>query len=309
MKKADAVNNWKKSIILGENKGSIKLEDLARGMNLESEAAVIFLKQIFPFDTGLKIYQKDSEYWVDFQNKDVEYMLPLSPGEWIYLHQLLSKQNEECEAGLKLKQKLQEEGPIKIVMELLNQIELWDREFSGFNQEILKKLELAIADKHLLHLTTNENKTWSLSPCKILHLEGSLTLIAEDAEDHCLLVVPIKKIKNFDIIESDHLIKVSAFEIEEFITAIRSMGEKETRLILKIHDPQSINLFPDYHFLGKPCMITNPAGDLIWAAYVEPCESLYDWLTTLGNKVEILDPISFKEEYLTYCEEKLRKVA
>jgi hypothetical protein len=56
-------------------------------------------------------------------------------------------------------------------------------------------------------------------------------------------------------------------------------------------------------------MITNPNGDLIWAAYVEPCEALYDWLITLGKRVEILDPIKFKDEYLTYCEEKLRKIA
>jgi hypothetical protein len=87
------------------------------------------------------------------------------------------------------------------------------------------------------------------------------------------------------------------------------MNEKETRLVLKIHHPGSVNLFPDHHFLGKPAMVTNGNGDLIWAAYVEPCEALFDWVASLGEDVEILDPTNFKEEFLSYCEEKLRKVA
>jgi hypothetical protein len=103
--------------------------------------------------------------------------------------------------------------------------------------------------------------------------------------------------------------QLACFEVDDFVAAIRSMNEKETRLILKIHDPQSVNLFPDHHFLGKPCMITNPNGDLIWAAYVEPCCDLFEWLLGLGTNVEVLDPGKFKDEFLMYCEEKIRKVA
>jgi predicted DNA-binding transcriptional regulator YafY len=56
-------------------------------------------------------------------------------------------------------------------------------------------------------------------------------------------------------------------------------------------------------------MVKNPNGDLIWAAYVEPCAHLYEWLIGLGRRVEILDPVSFKQDYLDYCEEKLRNIA
>jgi len=208
-----------------------------------------------------------------------------------------------------LKKKVTENGPIKVVMELLNQLELWDQELSDVQQMMVKDLESAIHDKQLISLITKDEKTYNLHPCKVLHLEGHLSLIAEDSQDHCLVVVPMKDVKEFKCVSSTSVSKVSPFEVEEFIQAIRSMNEKETRLILKIHDPQSTNLFPDHHFLGKPCMITNPNGDLIWAAYVEPCEALFEWLMTLGKNVEILDPIKFKQEYLDYCEEKLRKVA
>jgi predicted DNA-binding transcriptional regulator YafY len=194
-------------------------------------------------------------------------------------------------------------------MELLNQLELWDQELTEVQQIMIKDLETAIFERDLIALWTKEEKQYNLHPWKVVHLEGQLSLIAEDSQDHCLIVVPMKDVKEFKSIPTTSSPKVSPFEVEEFIMAIRSMNEKETRLILKIHDPQSTNLFPDHHFLGKPCMITNPNGDLIWAAYVEPCEALYEWLMTLGKKVEILDPVNFKQEYLDYCEEKLRKVA
>lgn len=310
MKKTATPEIWKKLMVLGEKQGAIKLADLAHEMGLGEEETLGFLRQIFPVGIGVEIYQKDSECWVDIKGESMQYMLPLSPAEWIQLHQILSNHKSiESSVTYSLKKKVTENGPIKVVMELLSQLELWDQELNDFQQKMVQQIETAIADKQLVSLITTDNKQYSVHPCKVLHLEGHLSLIAEDSQDHCLLVVSLHELKSFEKIESSSQPKVTPFEVDEFITAIRAMNEKETRLILKIHDPQSTNLFPDHHFLGKPCMITNPNGDLIWAAYVEPCEALYEWLMTLGKNVEILDPIKFKEEYLMYCEEKLRKVA
>lgn len=310
MKNANDPEMLRKLMVLGEKQGAIKLSDLAQEMGLGEDEALGFLRQVFPVGIGVEVYHENNECWVDINGEAIQYMLPLSPGEWIALHQILSQHKKVDSPVLySLKKKVTENGPIKVVMELLNQLELWDQELSEVQQMMVKELESAIHDKHLISLVTKEDKTYTLHPCKVLHLEGHLSLIAEDSQDHCLLVVPMKDVKEFKAVPSTSVSKVAPFEVEEFIQAIRSMNEKETRLILKIHDPQSTNLFPDHHFLGKPCMITNPNGDLIWAAYVEPCEALYEWLMTLGKNVEILDPIKFKQEYLDYCEEKLRKVA
>lgn len=310
MKKADTSDVWKKLLVLGEKQGSIKLTDLAQEMQLKPEETLGFLRQVFPAGTGLEIYHKESECWVDIKSEAIQYMLPLSPGEWIQLHHILSHHKSvETPVTYSLKKKVTENGPIKVVMELLNQLEVWDHELTENQQKMVKSLEEAIHDKLLLNLTTHDEKTYNLHPCKVLHLEGHLSLIAEDSQDHCLLIVPMKDVQHFEKVASSSQPKVTTFEIEEFIAAIRAMNEKETRLILKIHDPSSTNLFPDHHFLGKPCMITNPNGDLIWAAYVEPCEALFEWLMSLGKNVEILDPMKFKDEYLMYCEEKLRKIA
>lgn len=310
MKKETAPDVLKKLLVLGEKQGAIRLNDLAQEMSLGPEETLGYLRQIFPVGTGIEVYQKEDECWVDIKGEAIQYMLPLSPAEWMQLHEILSKdQSFDSPVKYSLKKKITENGPIKVVMELLNQLQMWDQELSELQQVMVKEMDDAIHDKHMIQLTTHEDRTYSVYPCKVLHLEGHLSLIAEDSVDHCLLVVPLKDVKEFSCLETHREAKVTAFEIEEFITAIRAMNEKETRLILKIHEPHSTNLFPDHHFLGKPCMITNPSGDLIWAAYVEPCEALYEWLLTLGQKVEILDPVNFKEEYLIYCEEKLRKIA
>jgi predicted DNA-binding transcriptional regulator YafY len=310
MKKVVSSEIWKNLMVLGERQGSIRLSDLAQEMQLGTDETLGFMREVFPPGTGVEVYHKDNECWIDFNSSAIQYMLPLSPAEWIQLHQiLLTYKSIETPVTYSLRKKMTDNGPIKVVMELLNQLELWDQELTEIQQRMIQELEEGIREKHLISLKTNEEKCYQLHPCKVLHLEGQLSLIAEDFEDHCLIVVPLKEMRSLETVQKNLSPKVTSFEIEEFITAVRAMNEKETRLILKIHDPQSINLFPDHHFLGKPCMVTNPNGELIWAAYVEPCESLYEWLMTLGKNVEILDPINFKEEYLMYCEEKLRKVA
>jgi hypothetical protein len=310
MKKAVSSHIWKSLQILGEKQGAIKLADLAEEMNLGQQETLGFLRQIFPAGSGLEIYHHNNECWLDVNCEAVHYMLPLTPGEWISLHEILSGTKQADSPVLySLRKKISENGPVKTVMELLNQLEVWDQELTESQQEMIKDLETSIYENYLLSVSTIENKEYLISPCKVLHLEGQLSLIAEDAQDHCLIVIPLKEIKLMDYIQKNFQPNVTAFQIEEFIMAVRAMNEKETRLILKIHDPQSINLFPDHHFLGKPCMITNPNGDLIWAAYVEPCESLFEWLLSLGKNVEILDPLRFKAEYLMYCEEKFQKIA
>ena len=297
----------KKLMIVGSKQGTISLKDLSHEMGLGEEETLSFLRQIFPSGHGAEIYTHNNECMVDIDATALQYMLPLSPSEWMALHEVLAQHKEPSLASLK--KKITENGPIKAVMELLSQLDSWDHELSAELQSYVKMLDEAVVQKQFVSLTTSAEKTYHVLPWKIIHLEGKLSMIAEDALDHCLIVLSLAEIAFVNLVVSTSVSKVSAFEVEEFIVAIRSMSEKETRLILKIHDPQSVNLFPDHHFLGKPCMISNPNGDLIWAAYVEPCDDLFDWLLTLGNNVEVLDPGKFKDEFLSYCEEKIRKVA
>jgi hypothetical protein len=302
-------HTWKNLMLLGQRQGSIKLKDLAQELGLGEEETLVFLRQVFPVGIGAEIYHHDSECWIDINASAIQYMLPLSPSEWIELHQLLDSVHPTNAVQSSLKKKITDNGPIKVVMELLGELDAWDQQLNEVQQRLVHELDQAILDKKQVHLQTLEGKNYTVFPAKVLHLEGDLSLVAEDSIDHCLIVISLCELREVTPHNSIGFSQVTNFEVEEFIAAIRAMNEKETRLILKIHDPQSVNLFPDYQFLGKPCMVTNPNGDLIWAAYVEACEPLYEWLLTLGTNVEILDPVSFKQDYLSYCEEKIRKIA
>jgi predicted DNA-binding transcriptional regulator YafY len=303
----------RKFTVLGQKQGTIRLSDLARDLGLGVDETLIFLREVFPSGKGAEIYHQNNECWVDVDATALQYVFSLTPGEWIQLQLIFSSIPATTVLDqtimTSLKQKLSNNGPIKVVMELLNQLELWDQNYTVKQQAMIHLLDQAVLEKQLVQVTTEENKSYLIYPCKVVHIEGRLSVIAEDSHDRCLAVIGLSGISSVVKVESYSSSHVTSFEVDEFIAAIRSMNEKETRLILKIHDHQSVNLFPNHHFLGKPCMITNPEGDLIWAAYVEPCEALYEWLTTLGKNVEILDPMAFKQDYLAYCEEKLGKVA
>jgi hypothetical protein len=303
----------KKLMLIGEKQGCVPLADLANEIGLSEDDTLALLKDVFPDGQGIEIRHHQDQLVVDIDGSALQYMLPLSPSEWLGLHQVLSDMNVSTmmknPALDSLKKKVIENSPIKAVMELLNHLEAWDLQLNDEQQDFVSILDKAVLQKSVVNLKTIHEKVYQAFPSRIIHLEGRLSMIAEDVNDHCLLVVPVNELVALSNVETTSHPRVSSFEIEEFIFAIRAMSEKETRLILKIHDPQFLNLFPDHQFLGKPCMVTNPNGDLIWAAYVEPCEDLFEWLISLKSNVEILDPIKFKEEYLTYCEEKLRKVA
>ncbi len=303
---------WRKFTLLGQEERTMKLSDLALELSLTAQETQSFLEAVFPIGIGSEVFEQENEKWVKIEPESIHYLLPLAPLEWIELQHVLSVSEQSATNKFvfsSLQKKVSENGPIKVVMEVLNQLELWDQECSDKHQEMIKVLDAAAQEKKLVQMTSVENKVYCMFPCRVIHLEGKLSLIAEDSQDHCLTVIALHELEKVENLHSTSIPKVSLFEIEEFIGAIRSMSEKETRLILKIHDHQSVNLFPDHQFLGKPCMITNPNGDLIWAAYVEPCEALFDWLMSLGRNVEIMDPVNFKQDYLSYCEEKLNKIA
>lgn len=310
MSKIDA-KTWNKLMLLGGKQGSIKLTDLSAEIGLNEEDSLSFLRQMFP-SGGVESYHHAGDCWIDIDAEAIQYMLPLSPAEWMHLHHVLSSAPSDLihdEAFHSLKKKVSDQGPLQAVMEMLDQLQLWDNDLSVHEQKFIQLLDQAVLSKQLIKLGTIDEKCYNVFPCKVLHLEGQLSLIAEDLQDHCLMVFPINSLSQATIVASTSHPRVTSFELEEFIGCVRSMNEKETRLILKIVDPSDVNLFPAHHFLGKPCMVTNPNGDLIWAAYVEPCEALFDWIAALGHHVEILDPTKFKEQYFMYCEEKLSKIA
>lgn len=297
---------WNELVELIQQTQEWPLSKLAQALNARNEELREYLVDVSHNDNSIIFFSRGHQEWVKFNLEQMHFILPLNYEEWKALRELF-KEIEVDSPLSELKRNLVSiDQSLKGHESEYSQAEVFS--VMCLDSELIHGLQLCVEEKRACYIQT-ALKEIHLYPNRIIHLEGDLCLIAEDAEDHCLTAISLKEIQSHRHSTKKSGGRVSNFEVEEFITAIRSMNDQETRLILKIHDPDSVNLFPDYHFLGKPCMVKNPNGDLIWAAYVEPCSHLYEWLLSLGRRVEILDPVSFKQKYLDYCEEKIRNIA
>ena len=197
------------------------------------------------------------------------------------------------------------------VFEMLKQnqskglVEIIEGEEVAF-EKVADKLEFSIIDKSIVNLTFQNSKRISVFPHRLVHIEGGLSLIGEEVKDRTLVCIAVSEITSVDISLTDKYRPVfTMIELDDFITSLREINENEVRLVLKVHNPENFNNSPPHHFLRNPYVVTNPEGDTIWAASVEACEDLFDWILEHGETIEILDPHDFKMQYLEYCENLL----
>lgn len=174
--------------------------------------------------------------------------------------------------------------------------------------EIIAFIEESIIESDVLNIQMGE-KNFLIYPRKIVVLDGELNLIAEGLNDKCLMNITIESIGQAFEEDMEWTPQFSKIEIEDFVSSIRAISENEVRLVLKVYNREHFDNGVPHHHFGKPCMFTNPEGDFIWAASIEPSEDIHEWLSELGTDIEILDPIDFKKEFLNYCEGKLKKLA
>lgn len=174
---------------------------------------------------------------------------------------------------------------------------------------ILNQIEKAISEHKILEVKLQNYNTIEVFPHKLVHIDGKISLVSEDRSDKSIIHFYIEDLKELKFLSYEYRPNYSSLEVDDFISGLRAINDTEIRLILKIKDSQSLESTPEYQYLGNPSLIKNTDGEAIWAAYVEPNDGLKDWLVELGAEVEILDPVSFKMEFLEYCEDKIKKSA
>ena len=183
--------------------------------------------------------------------------------------------------------------------ELLENLDLKHKDF-------LSKTEEAMAQDLCLNIQLHDKRAIDFYPRKAVFLEGELCLVGEDYNDRCLIYFNILEINKIQVdFDTSYSPNFSSIEINDFISAVRAITGQEERLVLKIISSESVDLRPAYQFLGNPYVTTNMSGDLIWAASVEPCDELFEWILSIKDHIEILDPSSLKKQYLEYCQNKL----
>ena len=180
----------------------------------------------------------------------------------------------------------------------------WSREFGDLflRRSEFKEIAYAIQDciesKEICKIYfLNSTETVSISPWKIILLEDILSLIGEDIYTQRLLTISLSDISEMERDEKlDYKPLFSKAEIEEFISAARSIIGKEKRLILKIKHGNEIILPNSLIYFGNTYTVMNSDGEMIWAASIEESSYLYEWLLQIRSQVEIIEPTSIKKE-------------
>jgi len=156
-------------------------------------------------------------------------------------------------------------------------------------------------DNHWVVFTRVKGKAYECYPHRVLFIDGVLTFIGEEKNDRCLVSFDFSEMSDIAVLDDiDYRANFSGKEVDDFIFAIRTITGNEERIVLKITAPEKVNLKPDYQFLGSPYMTTNSDGDFIWAASVEISNELFEWLKSIKNHIEILDPVDFNEQFMDY---------
>lgn len=227
--------------------------------------------------------------------------------EWLALQVHLNHLIEnEPQSYSRLKEQGLECLPYSSLIHVLNN----EKEKKDYIQEnphqhhgALKTLEESTHDRSVLEITLKDHKVFDLYTHRLVFLDGELCVVGEDCSDRCLVYFPIQELTSLKKIEKvNYQPNFSSIEVNDFIFAIRAVTGNEERMVLKIKNQESINLTPDYHFLGNPFITSNLEGDLIWAASVEISNELYDWLYQMKDQIEILDPKIIRENFEAYCQ-------
>jgi hypothetical protein len=202
-------------------------------------------------------------------------------------------------------------SPIKVLDNLYsNELAIVGDDPKQLVNRYVEIIEEAMLDNRSINIgLKNNDKNIKIFPRKIVFFDGDFNLIGEGIADSCLSNLSISQIETIEFESTNWEPIFSRRELDDFVSSLRFMAENTTRLVLKVFSQEKFHLNLDYQFIENPCMFSNPNGEYIWAATIEPNDTIFDWLYDLGPCVEILDPRAFKIEYFNYCENKLKKLA
>ena len=293
---------WKFLVSLEDLKERKKMILFCSSLSIDEDT----LENYCQFLTRFKIVVMKDEQYVYPLNEQCKIKMEFSLSEWLALQASMLKDNDAFYFQHIVKNK------INMAKNAHTQFSLYKKPedhiiIENFIENNIKKMDSSIVAKKSIKINFFAEKNCHVFPHRLVFIEGILCIIGENIEDKMLVYFGLEDIKDIQYLENEtshYEPNLSQIEVNEFISHIRLINGQEERLVLKIYGQDQSELLPKYHFLGNPFVTSSAEGDLIWAATIEICDDVYNWLYKMSDKVEVLDPGHIRKEFSHFCELK-----
>lgn len=280
----------------------------AEGIILE---VISFLQK---FDYHIEVEKKDDSFILHPAVDKSLVKIPFGFTDWLALQSCLVNKDNDMPFQL-LRSKIKAWNEDNMSWDLFKSLEMerveeYQRKSGEFDiKNKINLLEKAKQESCLAVITFEDGKKYETYIHNLIILDGKLSIIAEEVIDRCLVsffVSEVTEIKHRP--EHSYNPNYSTIEVEDFIAGMRSVIDNEERLVLKIYNPEKVDLNPPYHFLGSPYITSNAEGEYIWAASVEVSDELFNWLKEIKDDIQIIDPEAIKKQFELFLEQESQEI-
>ena len=276
-------------------------------------------KEVILFCSSLAIDEETLEKYCDFVSRfkvsvmrDGQYVYPLRDHSKIKMEFTLSE-------WLALQATLPTENHSYYQQITHNKMEMAQKAYGQFSlhkkpedlvietssmENLKKKIDYDIICRKAVKVNFFAGQVCDIFPHRLVFLDGILCVVGENIFDKSLVYFGVEDIEDVHNLEMIYEPNLSQIEVNEFIGHLRLINGKEERLVLKIYSQDQSDLLPEYHYLGNPFVTSSTEGDMIWAATIEMCDDVFNWLFKMRDRVEVLDPGHVRKEFAHYCELK-----
>lgn len=290
---------WKFLVSLEELKERKEAVLFCSSLSIDEET----LEKYCEFLTRYKVAVMRDEQYVYPLKEQCKIKMEFSLSEWLALQATVPKGND----AFYFQQIVQDK--MRMAQKAYAQFSLYKKPeehvtTSSALESLKKKIDYDIVCRKSMKIKFFAGQECDVFPHRLVFLDGVLCVVGENTTDKRLVYFGVEDIADVENLTSFYEPNLSQIEVNEFIGHLRLINGQEERLVLKIYSQDQSDLLPEHHFLGNPFVTSSTEGDMIWAATLEMCDDVYNWLYKMRDRVEVLDPGHIRKEFSHYCELK-----
>ena len=290
---------WKFLVSLEELKDKKELVLLCSSLSIDEET----LEAYCEFLTRFKVAVLRDEHFVYPLKEQCRIKMEFSLSEWLAVQASFPKEAPAYYFQQIVHDKMQMAQKANAMFSLHKRPEAAVVVGSAF-ENLKKKIDYDIICRKSIKIEFFSHKECDVFPHRLVYLDGVLCVVGENIHDKSLVYFGVEDISDVTNLEYVYEPNLSQLEVNEFIGHLRLINGKEERLVLKIYSQDQDDLLPPHHFLGNPFVTSSTEGDMIWAATIEMCDDVFNWLYKMRDRVEVLDPGHIRKEFSHFCELK-----